>query len=66
MNIRKNALLPENDINGDLKMKTNHENQIAFRARKKQQGLKEIRNLWVKPEDMSRVKKYVAKLNKGI
>ena len=47
-------------------MKTNHENQIAFRARKKQQGLKEIRNLWVKPEDMPRVKKYVGKLNKGI
>ena len=45
---------------------TNNENQIAFRKRKKEQGLKQLRNLWAKPEDEQRIKNYVSRLNKDI
>jgi len=37
-------------------------NVSNYRERRKEAGLKEIRNLWIRPEDEQRVRKYVSKL----
>lgn len=45
--------------------KTSSERQAAYVQRMKDAGLKQIRNLWAKPEDEARIRAYVARLNKG-
>lgn len=44
--------------------KTVNERQKEFRARMREQGLKELRNLWALPEDFEQIRTYVGKLNR--
>jgi hypothetical protein len=44
--------------------KTTTERQRVFRQSKLAAGLKEIRNLWCRPDDESRIRDYVARLLK--
>lgn len=46
------------------KPKTTTERVTEFRQRMREQGLKEVRNLWAYPEDFGQIKIYVAKLNR--
>lgn len=47
-----------------MSAKSGAERQNGFRERMKKQGLKEIRNLWAHPDDETKIKEYVARLNK--
>lgn len=47
-----------------MSAKTVNDRQKEFRARMREQGLKELRNLWAHPEDFERIKTYVGKLNR--
>ena len=44
--------------------KTLIERQKAFRQRQREAGLKELRNLWSKPEHHEAIKAYARKLDK--
>lgn len=44
---------------------TLNERQKAFRQRQQEAGLKELRNLWGKPEHHEAIKAYAAKLDKN-
>lgn len=44
--------------------KSNAERQEALRERKKEQGLKEIRNIYATPEHEKLIKEYAKSLNK--
>ena len=43
--------------------RTASQRQADYIANKQRQGLKQIRNLWAKPEDHAKVREFVAKLN---
>ncbi|MGL5117544.1 MAG: hypothetical protein ACRC7C_19705 [Beijerinckiaceae bacterium] len=45
--------------------KTENDRIKAFRQRQKDAGLKELRNLWAKPEHHEAIKAYAAKLYKN-
>ena len=45
--------------------KTEGERIKAFRQRQKEAGLKELRNLWAKPEHHEAIKAYARKLDKN-
>ena len=45
---------------------TLNERQKAFRQRQQEAGLKEVRNLWAKPENHAAIKAYAAKIDQGL
>lgn len=46
--------------------KTATERQREFKKRQQEAGLKEIRNLWAKPENHAAIKAYAAKIDQGL
>lgn len=65
----KGTTILRNFIYGPLKSMTTAkipaQRQAEYVQRQKDAGLKQIRNLWAKPEDEARIRAYVARLSKG-
>jgi hypothetical protein len=46
------------------KPRTNAQRQAAYKARREAQGLKRVPSLWAHPEDVQKIRDFVADLNK--
>lgn len=49
-------------MNGGSGPKTDAQRQDVYRKRRTASGLKEVRNLWVHPDDEQAIRQYAAKL----
>jgi len=56
------TLVMYNQKKGESMAKTTQEKQAEYRARMKKRGLKEIRSLYIHPDDNKKVREYAQKL----